>query len=166
MGPTPLLYAVGVNANETGHFARVSDAMGVWGASIYQQPMTRLLFVAAIPLAIAGCALGGDVSSSPVAPSFVAPTSTMPTTATPTQQWLRCSTDIVFQASALSGPLEPSTAQDEAAVIFRRFPAPPDIWRRLIDNDNRVVFAAANPIPWEGNSGGGGFRWGWKSAIR
>lgn len=117
--------------------------------------MTRSLFVASILLAIAGCTLGGDLSSSPVVPSVVSPTSTITATPTPTQQWLRCSTDIVFQASALSGPLEPSAAQDEAAVIFRRFPAPPDIWRRLIDNDKRVVFAAANPSDWEGNSGGG-----------
>lgn len=106
-------------------------------------------------LAIAGCAVDGGLSSSPVASSPVPPTSTIPATPTPTRQWLRCSTDIVFQASALSGPLEPSAAQDKAAVIFRRFPAPPDSWRRLIDNDKRVVFAAANPSDWEGNFGGG-----------
>ena len=35
VGPAALLYAVGVNANKFGNFARVSDAMGAWGASIY-----------------------------------------------------------------------------------------------------------------------------------
>ncbi len=47
-------------------------------------------------------------------------------------------------------------ALDMPAVIFRRFPAPPAVWRRLIDDDNRVVFAAANPTVWEGNRGGAG----------
>ena len=91
-------------------------------------------------LAIAGCT----------------PTSTIPATPTPSQQWLSCSTDIVFQAASLSGPLEPSGAQDEAALIFRRFPATPAFWRRLIDDDERVVFAAANPSAWDGRHGGAG----------
>lgn len=47
--------------------------------------MTRSLFVASILLAIAGCTLGGDLSSSPVVPSVVSPTSTITPTPMPTQ---------------------------------------------------------------------------------
>lgn len=142
--------------------------------------MTRFVRMAALSLAVAGCTVGGeppaDGSARPTAPGTAASStarasasatttaSAIATSATATLQLLTCSTDIVFPAAALGGPLEPNGARDEPAGTFRGFLAspppdyswPPDGWRRLLDDDRRVLFAAANPKGWEDNSGGPG----------
>lgn len=72
---------------------------------------------------------------------------------------LTCPPDMFFSAAALSGPLESIWDLDEPAGTLRAFLAspppdyawPPDGWRRLVRDDERVLFAAASPRGGDGN---------------